>query len=77
MPHWLAADRAGNRLVITGDGQSWVLVARFDAQNGTLSVDQTFREHGAKAPGFSFDRDEWPHGKTGRAIVHGALFGPH
>jgi len=25
--------------------------------------------------GISFDRRKWPHGKGGRAIVHGALFG--
>jgi hypothetical protein len=77
MPHWLAADRNSDRLVITGDEQSWLLVARFDPDKGGLSIDQTFREQGASAPGISFDRQEWPHGKAGRAIVHGALFGPH
>jgi hypothetical protein len=76
MPHWLAADRKGNRLVVTGDGGSWVLLARFDPEKGALSLDQTFREPGATLPGISFDRQEWPHGKGGRAIVHGALFGP-
>lgn len=76
MPHWLAADRKGNRLVVTGDGESWVLLARFDPDKGTLSLEQSFREAGAKVPGISFDRQEWPHGKGGRAIVHGALFGP-
>lgn len=76
MPHWLAADRQSDRLVITGDEQSWVLVARFDPQSGRLSLDQTFREPGASQPGVSFDRQDWPHGKGGRAIVHGALFGP-
>ena len=76
MPHWLAADRQGDRLVITGDEQSWVVVARFNPQKGALSLDQTFREPGAKQLGVSFDRQDWPHGKSGRAIVHGALFGP-
>src|SRR5215472_10447241 len=76
MPHWLAADRKSNRLVITGDDQSWVLLARFDPDKGALSLDETFRERDAHAPGISFDRQEWPHGKAGRAIVHGALFGP-
>jgi len=76
MPHWLSADRKGDRLVITGDEGSWVLVARFDSQKGSLSLDQSFHEPGATLPGISFDRQEWPHGKAGRAIVHGALFGP-
>ena len=76
MPHWLAADRKSDRLVVTGDMESWVLVARFDAAKGRLSLDQSFRQPGASAPGISFDRQEWPHGKAGRALVHGALFGP-
>jgi hypothetical protein len=76
MPHWLAADRNSNRLVITGDDQSWVLIAKIDPEKGSLIVDQTFREPGAKVAGLSFDRQQWPHGKGGRAIVHGALFGP-
>jgi hypothetical protein len=76
MPHWLAADRKSDRLVITGDDQSWALLAHFDAEKGVLSLDQTFREPGASQPGVSFDRQEWPHGKGGRALVHGALFGP-
>jgi hypothetical protein len=76
MPHWLAADRNGDRLVVTGDNQSWVVVARFDPGKGALSINQTFRNPGSTVPGISFDRQQWPHGKAGRAIVHGALFGP-
>ena len=76
MPHWLSADRKSNRLVITGDGESWVLLARFDPEKGTLALDESFHDPSAGAPGISFDRQEWPHGKAGRAIVHGAVFGP-
>lgn len=76
MPHWLAADRKSDRLVITGDMESWVLVARVDPQSGKLSLDQGFHEPGASTPGISFDRQQWPHGKAGKALVHGALFGP-
>jgi 56kDa selenium binding protein (SBP56) len=76
MPHWLSADRQGDRLAITGDDQSWVLVARLNSNTGAVTLDESFREPGADSPGFSFDRREWPHGKSGRAVVHGALFGP-
>jgi hypothetical protein len=76
MPHWIAADGKGDRLVLTGDDQNWVLVARFDPEKGTLALDQTFREPGTTGPGISFDRRQWPHGKAGPAVVHGALFGP-
>lgn len=76
MAHWMAADRRNHRLVVTGMDQNWVLVARFDPDKGTLSLDETFHEPGTAGPGISFDRQQWPHGKAGPAIVHGALFGP-
>ncbi len=77
MPHWLAADRKSDRLVITGDDQSYVLMAHFNANTGSLALDESFREAGASLPGISFDHQQWPHGKGGRALVHGAVFGPH
>lgn len=76
MPHWLAADRKGNRLVLTGADQNWLLVLRIDPEKGTLSVDPTFYESGAASAGISFDRANWPHGKNGPAVFHGTLFGP-
>jgi len=76
MPHWMAADRASDRLVVTGNEQSWVLMARFDSAKGTLSLDPSFRDSGSDVPGVSFNRKEWPHGAAGGALVHGALFGP-
>ena len=61
--------------VLTGDDQDWVLVLRFDAEKGSLSIDSTFHERGTEGPEISFNRTQWPHGKTGPAVVHGALFG--
>jgi len=75
VPHWLAADRESNRLVVTGSDKSWVLVVVLDEESGELSIDAAFREPGSSDPGIRFDRDDWPHGRTGRAWVHGALFG--
>ena len=66
MPHWLSADRASNRLVVTGSQGSWVLMVRLDPATGVLSIDERFRA--------SFDRTKWPHGETGKAWVHGAVF---
>ena len=77
MVHWVAADRKSDRLVITGHEQSWLLMARFDQQTGALHLDSGFRDPGSSRPGINFDRQEWPHGKTGPAVVHGALFGPN
>ena len=75
MPHWLAADRSSPRLVLTGGGSHWVLVLDLDEATGALSIDESFRSKGSELPGVTFDRTTWPHGDTGRAIVHGALFG--
>ena len=74
-PHWLAADRASNRLVVTGADRPWVLVVTLDPATGDLAIDESFSQPGSPHPGISFARDEWPHGKTGDAWVHGALFG--
>ena len=76
MPHWLAADRSTGRLVVTGADMSWVLIVRFDDQSGAMTIDESFREKGSEMAGIDFGRDVWPHGATGPAFVHGALFGP-
>ena len=69
MPHWVAADRASNRLVATGNNESWALVVKLDPETGAMTVDETLPD------GVNFDRTSWPHGETGAAVVHGALFG--
>jgi hypothetical protein len=74
--HWIAADRSADRVVVTGNNLSWVLIANIDMKNGKLRVDENFRMKASEFPGLNFDRTEWPHGATGEAFVHGALFGP-
>lgn len=74
--HWVAADRNADRLVVTGHNMSWVLIVNFDGKTGRMTVDEKLRDKGANSFGVDFDRAKWPHGSTGRAVVHGALFGP-
>jgi hypothetical protein len=74
-PHWIAADPAAPRIVVTSDEGAWVLIANFDPATGALSLDEGFRDSGAERPGLNFDRSAWPHGSGGRAMPHGALFG--
>jgi hypothetical protein len=86
--HWIAADRKGSRLVVTGAGESWLLVVDLDPTTGKLTLDETFRNSVANenhpsgqeqlpnASGVNFDRAVWPDGVRGKAVVHGALFGP-
>lgn len=74
MPHWTAADRASNRVVITGHEMSWVLIADLDPGTGELTIDDGFSEKDSIYPGLDFSRSSWPHGESGPAVVHGALF---
>ena len=74
MPHWLAADRASDRLILTGDGNSWALMLRLNPKTGKLTIDERFRDRATNRVGARFDRASWPHGASGKAIVHGAVF---
>lgn len=76
IPHWIALEPNGDRLVITGYRElaSRVLLARLDRRTGALTLDMTFRPPGAEDPGVDFERERWPHGATGRAVPHGAVF---
>lgn len=76
-PHWIALDDSGTRIVISGGGgalERRVLLATLDLGTGALALDRCFREPGTHTPGVSFDRVSWPHGATGPAIPHGAVF---
>jgi hypothetical protein len=74
-PHWLAAEPSGRRIVVTADyPDTWIMLLDFDTATGTLSIDERFREAGAERPGIPFDRASWPHGATGPAAPHGAVF---
>ena len=74
--HWLAADRSTSRVVVTGNNRSWVLIVNVDADTGKLALDENFKAKHADVCGVDFNRLRWPHGTTGKGVVHGALFGP-
>lgn len=76
-PHWIAADRLGARLVVTGSMESWLLLVNIDERTGKLRVDHAFHEKAHDGPGFDFDHIRGPEGKTGAIFPHGALFGPN
>ncbi len=67
-PHWISLAPDGKRIVISGRGtmESRLLVATIDQKTGKLALD----------PGIDIDLDRisWPHGDSGRAIPHGAVF---
>jgi hypothetical protein len=67
VPHWIALDPSGTRAVITGyEGiESRVILARLDPSTGRLTRD---------GEPIDFGRKDWPHGPSGPAIPHGAVF---
>jgi hypothetical protein len=57
VPHWIAIEPNQKRIVITGyaDMKTRVLIARFDAATGQLSLDERFRTAGSNAPGIRME----------------------
>ncbi|MEO8141665.1 MAG: hypothetical protein ABI617_03305 [Sphingomicrobium sp.] len=67
-PHWISLAPDGKRIVISGRGtmESRLLVATIDRATGKLALDPSID--------INFDRQSWPHGDSGKAIPHGAVF---
>ncbi|MGH9521317.1 MAG: hypothetical protein ACRD3E_02160 [Terriglobales bacterium] len=73
--HWIAADRNGDRLVISGAHDHWLLVAHIDRNTGKVTLDESFRTPGSAYPGIQFEGNVLPAGVGHMVMVHGALFG--
>ena len=76
VPHWISLEPGGGRIVITGYAglAGRVLLARLDHKTGELELEEGFREPLAGRPGVDLRRASWPHGDTGPAAPHGAVF---
>jgi len=76
-PHWMAKDPGSDRIVVGAEngGESRMLMARLDDRTGLLTWDATFRSSEGTL-GVSFVRRKWPHGDSGEAFGHAALFRP-
>lgn len=76
VPHWIGIEPNHQRVVITGYQamRTRVLIARFDETNGMLTLDKRFRAAGSVEPGFRMEGVAWPHGGSGAAVPHGAVF---
>jgi hypothetical protein len=72
-PQWISAEPGGNRIVLTGYGPRVMLIS-IDPDSGQLRVIEAFRDPGTELPGVSFNRKDWPHGPSGNAVPHGAVF---
>lgn len=80
LAHWLSWDPGGNRLIVVDSGapggEHRVWLVTLTPTTGRLEIDRRFRNPGSDEPGFSSDIPDWPHGATGSAVPHGAVFVP-
>jgi hypothetical protein len=75
-PHWLSADASGKRILLNSGeyADHRMYIVNFDPEKGALTLDEKFRDPGSDQPGVSMDGKTWPHGFTGDAYGHGAVF---
>ena len=74
-PHWMAKDPKSDRIIVGAEngGENRMLMALVDPKTGAVKWDESFRSPNGQL-GISFVHDNWPHGKTGAAFGHAALF---
>jgi hypothetical protein len=76
VPHWIGMEPNHQRVVITGYQamKTRVIMANFDARTGRLSFDERFRAAAGGELGLRLEGTTWPHGGSGAAVPHGAVF---
>ncbi len=76
-PHWLARDPRSSRLVLGAElgGEEGFYLLRFDAQSGQLFFDPAMSGDGQTGY-VDLTNQSWPHGPSGPAWGHAALFLP-
>ncbi|OFX00913.1 MAG: hypothetical protein A3E78_03580 [Alphaproteobacteria bacterium RIFCSPHIGHO2_12_FULL_63_12] len=74
-PHWTGYDEKTGRIVVTSGRAPTdrLYLLKLDPESGALSIDEDFKDVDGE-PGFSFTTRDWPHGWTGAATPHGAVF---
>ena len=68
-PHWISLAPDGRRIILSSGRKalkSRLMMARVDPRSGRLALDREFA--------VDFDRESWPHGTSGPAVPHGAVF---
>lgn len=76
-PHWLAKDPGADRLIVGEEmgHEHRMLMLRVDPATGRIWWDESIRSADGSL-GISLQRKDWPHGATGDALGHAALFRP-
>lgn len=77
-PHWSALDPRSDRVVIGAEAgmEEAMAILRLDPQSGALRFDDRLTDAKGRKGFLDFTQEEWPHGRTGPAWGHAALFIP-
>ena len=77
-PHWAALDPKSDRVVLGAElgGEQGMYVLRFDQRKAVLTFDERIRVPGGEPGYIDLEQQRWPHGDTGPAWAHAALFLP-
>ena len=77
-PHWTAFDPRSDRVVVGAEAgmEEAMVILRLNDKSGALSFDDQFADAKGRKGFLDFTRAEWPHGSTGPAWGHAALFVP-
>jgi hypothetical protein len=70
------SQRCRNRIGADCARVGGVYLIDMNPETGKLRLAGDLPTTGSGIRGIRFDRDEWPHGKTGPAFAHGAVFSP-
>jgi hypothetical protein len=73
--HWTSWGAKTQRIVVDSGytPEERLYLVKLDTTTGALTLDDAFRGTDSR-PGFTFASREWPHGWTGVAVPHGAVF---
>lgn len=77
-PHWAATDPGSDRIVIGAElgGEHGMYLLKFDPVVGRLSFDASLISKQGRVGYIDLEGQDWPHGDTGAAWGHAALFLP-
>ncbi|HKX91525.1 MAG TPA: hypothetical protein VJM15_03770 [Sphingomicrobium sp.] len=77
-PHWTAKDPRSDRIVVGAEAgmEEAMVILRLDEATGALRFDERLADEKGRKGFLDFTREEWPHGRTGPAWGHAALFVP-
>lgn len=77
-PHWTAFDPRSDRIAVGAEAgmEEAMVILRMNPATGALRFDEKLIDAKGRRGFLDFSRTSWPHGTTGKAWAHAALFIP-